>query len=260
MCFLIGLPIISMIGTSLKTENTALSTTTMFPKLNEIYWGNFPAVLKTSVFPRSIINSAFVSVISSIFCVIIASLAGYAVSRFHAPVFKMFSALLLVMQMMPLILILVPTFIIYRRFGLQNTLQGLIVNYTSTNLAFSVWLLKGFFDSIPLELDEAAMIDGCGRFAAFQRVVLPIAAPGLSTVAIFTFVRAWNEYMVARTLILSDAYKTINLGLQLFVQQYDINWALLSAAAVIATVPTILFLLFAQKYLVQGLTSGAVKG
>lgn len=260
LCTLMSLPIISMVGTSLKTSADALSSLSVFPEAGRWYGGNFSAVMTKTSFGVNILNSAVVSVFSAVLCMAVSALAGYVLSRLRNVVTASFTALLLALQMLPLILVLVPTFIIYRNLGLNDTLWGLILNYTASNLAFSIWMLKGFFDAIPQELEQAAMIDGSSRFKAFLRVILPISAPGLSTVAIFTFVRCWNEYMVARVLIQSDRNKTINLGLQQFVAQYSVDWALLSAAAVIATIPTILFLIFAQKYLIQGLTAGAVKG
>jgi ABC-type molybdate transport system permease subunit len=168
--------------------------------------------------------------------------------------------LLLLLQMLPSMLVMVPIFLIYKGLNINNTLFGLIVCYATSSLAFCIWMLKGFFDSVPFEVEESAMIDGCSQFSSFVRIILPVSTPGLATVAIFSFVRAWNEYVMARILIQSDELKTINLGLQKFVQEFQVDWSLLSAGAVIATVPTILFLLFAQKYLVQGLTSGAIKG
>lgn len=260
ICLLISLPIISMVGTSFKTSADARSSHSIFPQRGKWYFKNFGYVLKKTNFGFTIINSAIVSIAAAFFSIILASMAGYALSRWSTKVTGAFITLLLALQMMPMILILVPTFIIYRSVNLTNTLWGLIINYTSSNLAFSIWMLKGFFDSTPKELDEAAMVDGCTRFEAFYKILMPIAAPGISTVAIFTFVRCWNEYMVAKTLIMDDRYKTINLGLQLFVAEYSIDWALMSSAAAIATIPTIVFLMFAQKYLVQGLTAGAVKG
>jgi ABC-type glycerol-3-phosphate transport system permease component len=255
-----SLPIISMIGTSLKTESDSLATTSLFPKLKNIYFGSYADIWKHTDFPRNIWNSGVVSIFSSIICVVFASLGGYSLSRFKGLFFTLFITFLLLLQMLPLILILIPTFVIYRTVGLNNTLTGLIINYASTSLAFSILLLKSFFDTVPKEIEEAAMIDGCSRVQSFVKVIIPISNAGLSTVSIFVFVKSWNEYMVSKVLIQSESLKTINLGLQQFVQQFNIDWSKLSAAAMVATIPTIIFLLFAQKYLVQGMTMGAVKG
>jgi ABC-type glycerol-3-phosphate transport system permease component len=255
-----SLPILSMIGTSLKTESDALGTISIFPKLRNFYFGSYKEIWQNSNFPRNIWNSAVVWVFCYILCVVLARLAGYGLYRLKGFFFSFFIILLLLLQMLPLILILIPTFIIYRTIGLNNSLFGLIINYTSGNLAFSILLLKTFFDSVPKEIEEAAMIDGCSRIQGFLKVIMPISYAGISTVSIFVFVKSWNEYMVSKVLIQSEALKTINLGLQQFVQQFTIDWSKLSAAAMVATIPTIVFLLFAQKYLVQGMTMGAVKG
>lgn len=260
VCFVMMLPVISMFGTSLKTKTKAMSDLGMFPKLQDVYLGNYAKVLQVDTFVKSIFNSLFVSLAAMVFCVAIAAFAGYAISRFKGRIFSGFIGLLLVLQMLPMMLTLIPMFTIYKNLGLNNTHSGLIVAYISSSLTFAIWLLKGFFDSVPRDLEESALIDGCSRFQAFLRIILPISKPGLATVAIFTFVRSWNEYMVARILIQSDELKTINLALQKFVQENLVDWSLLSTGAVIATVPTLFFLLFAQKYLVQGLMAGAVKG
>ncbi len=259
-CFLFALPVLSMLGTSLKTSSDALSTVSLFPAPGHVFLGNFAQVMRDSSFERNLWNSFVVSVASTFASVAVASLAGYAVSRFKGWAFTAFIVLLLLLQMLPSMLVMVPIFLIYKGLGINNTLFGLIVCYATSSLAFCIWMLKGFFDSVPFEVEESAMIDGCSQFSSFVRIILPISTPGLATVAIFSFVRAWNEYVMARILIQSDELKTINLGLQKFVQEFQVDWSLLSAGAVIATVPTVLFLLFAQKYLVQGLTSGAIKG
>lgn len=260
VCFLLALPVISMFGTALKTKTKAMSDLGMFPKLKDVYFGNFVKVLQMDSYVKSIMNSAYVSLMAMVFCVLIAAFAGYAVSRFRGKVFRGFIGLLLVLQMLPTMLTLLPMFMIYKGLGLNNTRTGLIIAYISFSLTFAIWLLKGFFDSVPMELEESGLIDGCSQFQAFWRIILPISKPGMATVAIFTFVRSWNEYMMARIMIQSDDLKTINLALQKFVQENSVDWSLLSAGAVIATIPTLFFLLFAQKYLVQGLVAGAVKG
>lgn len=259
-CLLFALPILSMLGTSIKTPADTLSTTSLFPAPSAVYFGNFATVLSESGFGRNIWNSFFVSMMSTLVCVVAAASAGYSISRFKGPAFALFVALMLLLQMLPSMLVMVPVFLIYKGLGINNTHLGLILCYSTASLTFSIWMLKGFFDSVPFEVEESAMIDGCSQFSSFLRIILPVSTPGLATVAIFSFVRSWNEYMMARILIQADNLKTINLGLQKFVQEYLVDWARLSAGAVIATVPTILFLMFAQKYLVQGLTSGAVKG
>jgi len=128
------------------------------------------------------------------------------------------------------------------------------------NLAFSIWMLKGFFDTLPQELEQAAMVDGCTRFGAWLRIVIPISLPGIGTVAIFTFINSWNEYTLASIFLRRDEVQTMTVGLQKFVLQFSSDWPLLMSASAMATLPTIIFLIFAQKLLIQGMTAGAVKG
>lgn len=260
VCFLISLPVLSMIGTSLKTKTGALKDLGLFPSGNDIYLGNFKHVLQMDSYIIGIANSAYVSIVATIICVMIATFAAYAISRFQGKVFGCFIGLLLVLQMLPAMLTMLPMFMIYKELGLNDTHAGLILAYVSSSLTFAIWLMKGFFDSAPIELEEAGLIDGCSQFQAFLKIILPISKPGITTVAIFTFIRSWNEFMVSKILLQSDSLKTVNLTLQKFVQTDSVDWALLSAAATIATIPTLIFICFAQKYLVQGITAGAVKG
>ncbi len=258
LIFLINLPTISMVGTSLKAKDEALRTSSLFPRVP--HFENLYNVVAKTAFGRNVINSLIVSTSVTLFCIAIASFAGYAISRFRGGVFSFYSTLLLMLQMFPLILLLIPLFIIFKTMRLIDTPFSVILAYTAWNLPFSIWMLKGFFDSIPFDLEESAMVDGCSQFISYWRIVLPISAPGISTVGIFTFVNSWNEYMLASIFLRRDEIKTITVGLEKFTQQYETDWAGLMSASTIATIPTLIFLLFAQKYLIQGLTAGAVKG
>jgi ABC-type glycerol-3-phosphate transport system permease component len=155
---------------------------------------------------------------------------------------------------------LIPLFIIFRTMNLIDNHLSAILAYTTANLPFSIWLLKGFFDSIPDDIEQAGMIDGCSRFGTFWRLVLPVSMPGVSTVAIFTFINAWGEFTVASVLLRSDALATMTLGLQKFKLQFSTDWPSLMAASTLCTLPTLCFLVFAQKYLIRGLSAGSVKG
>jgi multiple sugar transport system permease protein len=256
--FLINLPIISMMGTALKEPSQALMDT------NLLTWPpnfrNFSDIFSHTTFGRSIFNSAFVSVTVTVLCMFIASLAGYAISRFKGRVFSWYLTLLLVLQMFPGVLLLIPLFVIFKGLGLINTLFSVILSYLTLNLPFSIWMLKGFFDTIPTELDEAATIDGCGPFSTYYRIILPISLPGLSSVAIFTFLNSWNEYLLASIFLRKESIRTITVGLQQFVQQFSSQWGQLMSASTLATIPTLIFLIVAQKYLIEGLTAGSVKG
>ena len=260
LIFIINIPIFSMVGTALKTEEEAISTTTLFPEWGHWSLENIITVLSRTVFPQNLLNSGIVAVIVTLVCIIVASSAGYAISRFHTRFFKAFGTLLLLLQIFPTVLLLLPLFILFSNFGITNSLLSLILCYTTMNLAFSTWMMSGFFDTIPTELEEAGMVDGCSQFQAFRRLILPVSLPGVATVGIFTFINAWNEYTIASIMIKKAELRTMTLGLQQFVQEYTSDWALLMAASTIAMIPTLLGLIFAQKYLVKGMTAGAVKG
>ena len=162
--------------------------------------------------------------------------------------------------MFPVMPLLMPLYVIYNKLQMVNTLWSVGISYTTMNLAFCIWMLKGFFDSIPRDLEGAAIVDGCTRFEAFIKIIMPLALPGIATVAIFTVLNAWNEYTLASIFLRKDQVMTITVGLQRFVQQNGADWPNLMAASTIATIPTVLFMLFAQKYLIEGMTAGAVKG
>lgn len=261
LLFLLLLPLISMFGTAIKTHNAALMTTSLFPeKWADLSLENFGYVMIKMKFGKNLLNSAIVSIVVTLACIFCAAPAGYAISRFKGPYFKAYSILLLLLQMFPIMLMLMPQYLIFTKLHITNSLLSIIISYTTSNLAFSIWLLKGFYDSIPLELEQAAMVDGCTKFHAFLRVVFPLTLPGIATVSVFTMLNAWNEYTVASVFIKKDAIMTMTLGLQKFVQQNGADWPSLMAAACIATVPAIVFVIFSQKYLIEGMTAGAVKG
>jgi ABC-type glycerol-3-phosphate transport system permease component len=164
------------------------------------------------------------------------------------------------LQIFPSVLLLLPLFILFSSLNLNNTLYCLILAYTATNLAFSTWMMSGFFDSVPKELEEAGMVDGCTRFQTYYRIILPTSLPGIATVGIFTFINAWNEYTLASVLVQRKTIQTMTVGLQKFVEEFTTDWAALMAASSLAIIPTLVVLIVAQKYLIQGMTAGAVKG
>ena len=258
--FLMDLPLISMLGTALKEPRVSISSTSLLPKMGEWSVESFKNVFTTTDFGRNMINSAIVSVTTTFFCALIACSAGYALSRFRGKLFSGYSAMLLALQTFPQMLLLIPMFMLYTRLGLMNTLYSIIISYTTSNLAFNIMMVRGFFDTIPRELEEAGKVDGCTGFQAYLRIILPISLPGVATVAIFTFLNAWNEFTFASLMLRKTDIQTITVGLTKFVQQNTTDWSKLMAASAIATVPALFFLIFAQKYLIQGLTAGAVKG
>jgi len=255
---LVNLPFLQMAMTALKTRLEAITSTNFFP--NQISFESFANVLTKSDFLMNMLNSLKIALIVTLMCIVFAVMAGYAISRFRGKVFNAYTTFMLILQLFPGVLMLIPLFIIFRTMGLIDNHLSTILAYTTSNLPFSIWLLKGFFDSIPDDIEQAGMIDGCSRFATFWRLVLPVSMPGVSTVAIFTFINAWGEFTVASVLLRSDALATMTVGLQKFKLQFTTDWPSLMAASTLCTLPTLCFLVFAQKYLIRGMSAGSVKG
>ena len=162
---------------------------------------SFNNVLTKSNFLMNMVNSLKIALIVTVACIIFSLMAGYAISRFRGRIFSLYTTFMLILQLFPGVLMLIPLFVIFRVLGLIDNHLSVILAYTASNLPFSIWLLKGFFDSIPDDIEQAGMIDGCSRFSTFWRLVVPISMPGISTVAIFTFINAWGEFTVASILV-----------------------------------------------------------
>src|ERR1041385_1375098 len=216
----------------------------------------------TRSFGQYLLNSWIVAVASTICALVIGTLAAYALARFRLPA-KMDQKLalwILSTRMFPAIVTVVPLFLIMRDVRLVNTRLSLVIVYTAFNLPFVVWMMRGFFAEVPRDLEEAAMVDGDSRLGAFLRVVLPLVAPGLAATAVFCLIVSWNEFLFALVFTQTDDAMTLPVGIAGRVTQYGIKWGAMSAAAVVAIVPILAFALAVQKYLVRGLSLGAVKG
>jgi multiple sugar transport system permease protein len=221
---------------------------------------NFRQVIFQSDFMAYFRNSVTVSLSTAAATTMIAAAAGYAFSRFRFRGKRWVVALMLLTQMFPLLMIIAPIYKLVAAVGLLNSLTSLIVVYTAFNIPFATFLMQSFFDGIPRDLEEAAMIDGCTRFQALRIVILPLTLPGLGATLGFVFTAAWSELLFALMLINSNDTMTFPVGLLTFVSKFSVDWGQMMAAGVLALVPSCLFFLFIQRYLVQGLTSGAVKG
>lgn len=221
---------------------------------------NYRSVLAASDFPRYFANSVIVSMSTSLLVTVVASLAGYALSRFRFAGKTWVSLLLLLTQTFPLVMVIPPIFRIMGQLGLTDNLYGLIVIYTAFNIAFATFLMQSFFDGVPKELEDAAMIDGCTRAMALRRIIMPLTLPGMGATVAFVFTAAWSELLFALMLINSEDQKTFSVGLLTFIGKFAVDWGQMMAASVLALIPVCIFFAILQRYLVTGLTAGAVKG
>ncbi|MCR9060356.1 MAG: carbohydrate ABC transporter permease [Rhodobacteraceae bacterium] len=221
---------------------------------------NFQTVLLQTDFVAYFRNSLIVSIGTAAITTVIAAAAGYAFSRFDFRGKRLIIALMLITQMFPLLMIIAPIYRIVAALGLLNSLTSLIIVYTAFNIPFATFLMQSFFDGIPKDLEDAGMIDGCTRFEALRKIVLPLTLPGLGATLGFIFTAAWSELLFALMLINSNDAMTFPVGLLTFVSKFSVDWGQMMAAGVLALVPSCLFFIFIQRYLVQGLTTGAVKG
>ena len=211
-------------------------------------------------FSRFFANSLWVSSVTMVATTMISILAGYALARFRFVGRDVFLLVFLATQMFPAVLLIAPLLSQWYALGLIDTYQALIYSNFSFTVPFTVWMLVGYFESIPRELEESAMIDGCGRFGALLRIVLPLAAPGVAATAIFAFVSSWSELLFAITFTTQTEMRTLSAGLLYMVGQYEIQWGQLSAGVIISTVPVAVLFTFLQRHLIRGLTAGALKG
>ena len=217
------------------------------------------AHLLHSNFVRYILNSVIVCSISTVATVLVALLAAYSFSRHRFPGKSILLGSFALTQLFPFVILVTPLYILFWHLHLVNTYLGLILTYVAITLPFCVYMLLGYFRSVPMSLDEAARIDGAGTLTVIFRVVLPVAWPGLVATAIYVFVQSWNEYLFALTFMTEDSRKTIPVGLADFFGQYTTDWGAVMSASVISTLPTLIFFAIMQKQLVSGLAAGAVK-
>ncbi len=205
------------------------------------------------------VNSVIVSLLTTLFSMVIATLGGYGISRFRFRGRNALSYIILTTQVLPGSLLIIPLYIIMGNMQLLDTRMGLVMAYATFSVPFCTWMMKGFFDSIPVSLEEAAKVDGAGRFRCFATVVMPLTIPGLVATGLFSFITGWNEYLFASTFMKSYENWTLPIGIASFQGQYATNWGTLMAGAVLITIPVVILFLALQKHLVGGMTAGAVK-
>jgi len=233
----------------------------ILPWPEQVSLSNFKSVMTDQPFARWILNSAVVAAATTVLGVFLATTAGYAFSRFRFPGQRAGLMSFLVSQMFPGTLMLIPLYIIIVGWlGLGSTWIGLILVYATTAIPFCVWMLKGYFDTIPLELEESARIDGATPIQIFIKIILPLAKPAVAVTALFSFMTGWNEFILAATFMDEEVMYTAPVGLRFFVGGFSQQWGYFAAGSIIVSIPVVLLFLFLQKYLVSGLTAGAVKG
>lgn len=225
-----------------------------------VYFGSYISTFTKHPFTIYLENSFIVASATTLYSILIGSLCAYAVARLQFKGKNLILMLVLTVSMFPAISILSPLYILLRDFRLLNTFEGLILPYTTHGLPLTIWILASFFKDIPSELEESARIDGTSRIGAFWRIIVPLAAPGVFTTAILVFIGAWNEFLFALSFMTKDIMRTVPVGIAMFPGEHDLPWGDLSAASVIVTVPLIIMVLFFQRRIISGLTSGAVKG
>jgi len=274
VCIIMLFPIFWVVSTSFKTQQEIESSKiTLIPENFTV--DNYTHVLtgltgtvtvpgegryKINLFLTWGRNSLLIAGNTTVIGVLLAASAAYAFSRFKFSGRRLMLVAFLITQMFPGAILIVPLYNLLNEWGLLNSWPGLVLAYSTTALPFSVWMLKGFFDAIPYDLEEAAIVDGCTPFGAYWRIALPLILPGIAVVAFFNFMAAWNEFMMALTFMTGDANKTLPVGLRNFVFQFNTDWHYMAAGSVLVMIPVMIGFLWAQRYLISGLTAGGVKG
>jgi multiple sugar transport system permease protein len=254
-----AIPIYWMFATSLKNDKEIYGyEATLIPERPTI--ANYVTIIKDSPYLLFLRNSTVVAVCSTILSIIIASLGAYAIARLNFPGRATLARLLVCTYLVPGSLLFIPLFALMSMLHLLDSLSGLTIVYLGADVPFATWLLMGYFRSVPVELEEAALVDGCNRITALIRVVLPVAMPAIVVVTFFAFTRAWNEFLYAYVFTSTNQAKTITTGLVNFMSADVFYWGPLMASTILSALPPVIMFLLLQRWVVKGLTLGAVKG
>jgi len=256
--FILITPALWLVLTSFKTnENIFRFPPQLFP--NPFILDNYQEALNTGNFSRYLLNSAFITVTATIICVTCSALGAFALTFLNFYGRRIWLSIIVGTQFFPAAILLLPLFRMWAQLGLFNTYFSLIATYTATSLSLCSWLLVGFYRAIPVEVLDAAIIDGCGKLGMLWRIVLPLSVPGLLASAAFVFIGVWQEFLLAVTLIGDPELRTVMVGLYGFITEHRIAWNLLIAASVAVSIPTIVIFGLVQRYIVDGIMSGALK-
>jgi arabinogalactan oligomer/maltooligosaccharide transport system permease protein len=259
-CIIAVYPVLRILSVSLRPGDRLLSTSlAIIP--DDATLEAYRTVLVEKDFLLWLWNSIMITAGTAVVGVTLAATSAYAFSRWKFPGRGPGLIFLLATQMIPAPMMIVPIFILATKLALTETYRGLVIAYSVTSVPFSIWILKGYYDTIPQDLEEAALIDGASRMGAFFRIILPLSTPALAIVFLFNFMTAWNDYLFARVMLgKSENLWTWPLGLQRFQSQFQTQWGMFAASSILVTIPVLLLFLYSSKWLISGLTLGSVKG
>jgi len=252
-------PVSRVITVSLKSTQS-LTNTSLALIPDGATFENYKKLFTDEPFTIWVWNSFLITITVSIIGVAVAATSAYAFSRWRFPGRSAGLLVLLSTQMIPAGMLLIPIFIIVARLGMQNNLMGLALAYVTTAVPLSVWILRGYYDTIPFDLEEAAMVDGSDRMSTFWRIILPLSTPALAVIFLFNFLNAWSDWQVANIILKANDMKTWPLGINTYINNLTTQWGLYAAASVLITIPVVALFLYSSKYLISGLTLGSVKG
>ena len=260
LCLVVVFPFYWMVNISMQSGTLNVYPPKLIPEKFDLT--SYKLVWESDYKPLKLwlMNSLIVALSSTFLSLLFSLLAGYAISKYKFSGRNTFSFLILATQMLPAPLLLIPMYTIFRQFGILDTLFGLVVADVAFSIPLCVWMLKGFFDTMPDELQDSAIIDGCTHIGAFYRIYLPLIKPGIAATAVFSFLLAWDEYFAANTITNTESKWVAAVGLSTFIGERVVTWDQIMAAATIFCIPAILFFLLLQRYLISGLTAGSVKG
>ncbi len=252
-------PLVWALLTSLKVKTQVLA----YPPVwipSPLTFENYGAVLFGSNMPRYLLNTFVVAVLAIAVALALASHTAYAASRFRFRGRETTLFIILSASMVPIISLLTPLYLVWTRIGLHDTYAGVSLAYAACQVPTAIWLIRGFVDAVPREVEEAAMLDGCGAWQCFYRIVLPIIQPGLAAAGILIFIYVWNDFLLATTLTISEEHRLIQVGLYRYLSDLGVEWGRFTAYTVLATLPIIVMFVAVQKRLLEGLVAGAMKG
>lgn len=253
------IPVYWIMFTSLKPVDEIVTMPVKYFSKN-LTLSNYFKLWRQTEFPNYFKNSMIVSLLCALLTSIFAIFGGYSLARFKFKGKKITLFLFLSTQMIPVVVIVIPLFLIFTKMGLYDSLAGLTIIYVVLNIPFCTLMIRGFFERIPESLEESAMIDGCTRFKALIKIILPVMLPGIVATFVFAFIGAWNDLFFSIMFINTESIKTLPVGINTFIGKYEIDWGAMTAATTLSLLPVFIMFAAIQKYLVQGLTSGAVKG